>query len=117
MFQFLEAAASVIEMLAVAVILAAIVHAGVIVAIQCVRREDTSPYEICKRKIGRGLLLGLELLIAGDIIKTVAVNPSMESMTILGLLVLIRTFLSWSVSVEIDGHWPWHGGKTDQDKR
>ena len=60
-----------------------------------------------RANLGRGILLGLELLVAADIIGTVAVTPSFENLAVLGLIVLIRTFLSFSLEVEIDGHWPW----------
>lgn len=60
-----------------------------------------------RANLGRGILLGLELLVAADIIGTVAVTPSFENLAILGLIVLIRTFLSFSLEVEIEGHWPW----------
>jgi uncharacterized membrane protein len=53
------------------------------------------------------LLIGLDLLIAADIIKTVTLEATLENVVILGLLVLIRTFLSWSLELEIDGRWPW----------
>jgi uncharacterized membrane protein len=53
------------------------------------------------------MLLGLEILVAADIVRTVALEPSLESVGILGLLVLIRTFLSWSLDVELEGRWPW----------
>lgn len=57
--------------------------------------------------LGRGVLLGLEMLVAADIIGTVAVTPSFGSLGVLAIVVLIRTFLSISLSVEIEGHWPW----------
>jgi len=57
--------------------------------------------------LGRAILLGLELLVAADIIGTVAVNPTVGSVAALGLIVLIRTLLSFSLEVEINGHWPW----------
>lgn len=60
-----------------------------------------------RANLGRGILLGLELLVAADIIGTVAVEPSFESLGVLALIVLIRTFLSFSLEVEIEGHWPW----------
>ena len=60
-----------------------------------------------RANLGRGILLGLELLVAADIIGTVAVTPSIENLLILGLIVLIRTFLSFSLEVEIEGRWPW----------
>lgn len=55
----------------------------------------------------RTILLGLEFLVAADIIRTVAVQPSLENVAVLGLIVLIRTFLSFSLEVELDGRWPW----------
>src|SRR3954470_23813166 len=61
-----------------------------------------------RANLGRGILLGLELLVAADIIGTVAVTPSVENLLILGLIVLIRTFLSFSLEVEIEGRWPWN---------
>ena len=60
-----------------------------------------------RANLGRGILLGLELLVAADIIGTVAVTPSFRSLGVLALIVLIRTFLSFSLEVEIEGHWPW----------
>lgn len=60
-----------------------------------------------RANLGRGILLGLELLVAADIIGTVAVTPSIENLSVLALIVLIRTFLSFSLEVEIEGRWPW----------
>src|SRR5215212_10643768 len=60
-----------------------------------------------RANLGRGILLGLELLVAADIIGTVAVTPSFQSLGVLGLIVLIRTFLSFSLEIEIEGQWPW----------
>src|SRR5215467_5775532 len=68
----------------------------------------------------RILLLGLELLVAADIVRTVALEPSLESVAVLGLLVAIRTFLSWSLIVEIEGRWPWQaatGAQADASDR
>ena len=59
------------------------------------------------KSLGRSILIGLELLVAGDIIRTVAVAPSLENLLVLGGIVLIRTFLSISLEVEIEGKWPW----------
>jgi uncharacterized membrane protein len=64
-------------------------------------------YRILRTVFGRSILLGLELLVAADIIRTVAVQPSLENVAVLGLIVLIRTFLSFSLEIEIDGRWPW----------
>ena len=64
-------------------------------------------YERLRANLGRAILLGLEFLVAADIIGTVAIAPSFESLGVLALIVLIRTFLSFSLEVEIKGHWPW----------
>lgn len=69
--------------------------------------REKHAYENLRRFLGRALLLGLEFLVAGDIIKTVAIEPTMDSVLVLALIVLVRTVLSVSIDVEIDGHWPW----------
>ena len=60
-----------------------------------------------RRTLGRSILTGLELLVAADIIRTVAVEPTLQRVLVLGLIVVIRTFLSMSLQVEIEGRWPW----------
>jgi len=67
---------------------------------------DTA-YREYRQHLGRAILLGLEFLVAGDIINTVAVDPSFRSVGVLGGIVVIRTFLSFSLEVEIEGRWPW----------
>jgi len=69
--------------------------------------DKPGAYESYKHQIGRSLLLGLEFLVAGDVVRTVALEPTLNNVSVLGLLVLIRTFLSWSLAVEIEGRWPW----------
>ncbi|HRI04822.1 MAG TPA: DUF1622 domain-containing protein [Pyrinomonadaceae bacterium] len=64
-------------------------------------------YHRFKENLGKMLILSLEFLVAADIIKTIALEQTLNNILILGLLVIIRTFLSWSTSVEIEGHWPW----------
>lgn len=66
-------------------------------------------YRQLRQGIGRAILLGLELLVAADIIRTVAVDPTFQSVGVLGLIVVVRTFLSWSLEVEVNGRWPWQG--------
>ncbi|RYZ77405.1 MAG: DUF1622 domain-containing protein [Proteobacteria bacterium] len=64
-------------------------------------------YPALRKDLGRSILLGLEFLVAGDIISTIAIEPTLTSVSVLGLIVIIRTFLSFSLEVEIDGKWPW----------
>ena len=64
-------------------------------------------YDRLRRNLGRCILLGLEVLIVADIVRTIVVDPTFESVTVLGVIVLIRILLSFSLEVEIDGTWPW----------
>jgi len=66
-------------------------------------------YRTLRSSLGRSILLGLELLVAADIINTVAVEPTLRSLAVLAGIVAIRTFLSWSLEVEMEGRWPWQG--------
>ena len=76
-------------------------------AVMLADRDGEAAYGVVRTVFGRSILLGLEFLVAADIIRTVAVEPSLRNVGVLGLIVLIRTFLSFSLEVEIDGSWPW----------
>ena len=96
----------------VAVIVIGVVAAFVMAVARYVAdRHGGAAYHEFRTKLGRGILLGLELLVAADIIGTVAVEPTLENLYVLGLIVLIRTFLSISLEVEIDGRWPWQNSR------
>jgi uncharacterized membrane protein len=69
--------------------------------------ETGNYYSLYRQDVGRAILLGLEFLIAGDIIRTVVVAPTMQNVVVLGIIVLIRTFLSLSLQLEIEGKLPW----------
>ena len=71
------------------------------------RHREPNIYRTFRQQFGQVVLLGLEVLIAGDIVKTVAAVPTLTSVGILAAIVAIRTFLSFSLEVEISGHWPW----------
>jgi uncharacterized membrane protein len=66
-----------------------------------------------RSNLGRSILLGLEFLVAADIVNTVAVEPTLASLAVLAGIVLIRTFLSFSLEVEIEGRWPWQRGRRE----
>jgi len=70
-------------------------------------RHETGTYRRFRQQLGRTILLGLELLVVGDIVRTVATQPSLTSVAVLAIIVLIRTFLSFSLEVELTGRWPW----------
>jgi uncharacterized membrane protein len=71
------------------------------------RRVDERHYDQYKIRIGRSLLLGLEVLVAADIVKTIAIELTFTSLGLLAGLVVVRTFLSWTLVLEIEGRWPW----------
>jgi len=88
---------------------AAIVIGVLVAAVLSLRRTGSAAddYRLFRQRLGRAILLGLELLVAADIIRTVAVTPTFESAGVLAVIVVIRTFLSFSLEVELDGRWPW----------
>jgi uncharacterized membrane protein len=81
--------------------------AAIVVAVHRLRRGEADVYTHFRRWLGRSILLGLELLVAADIVRTVASQPTLAGVTALGAVVLIRTFLSFSLELEITGRWPW----------
>ncbi len=89
----------------------AIMVAGAVLAAGAAGRDlhlrRPSVYRRFRRQLGRSILLGLELLVAADIIRTVAVTPTLDGVLVLAIVVLIRTFLSFSLELEITGRWPW----------
>jgi uncharacterized membrane protein len=75
------------------------------------RQARSAGYEQLRVSMGRVILLGLEILIVGDIVRTVIVETSLSSVAVLGIIVVIRTVLSFTLEVELTGHWPWSQGK------
>lgn len=105
---WIEIVSLLIELLAVAIIVTAIAYASVRAALEGTNRETfNKAYDEYKVRLGRSLLLGLEILIAADVIRTVALEPTLTSVAVLGILIVIRTFLSWSLILEMEGRWPW----------
>ena len=85
--------------------------------VQQVSAHVPDPYRQLRSNLGRVILLGLEVLIIADIIRTIVVDQSLESVGVLGLIVLIRIVLSFSLEVEIDGAWPWNGWRLQSADR
>jgi uncharacterized membrane protein len=95
------------------ILIAAAVATAVFVA-RSLRGGLVANYREYRANLGRGILIGLELLIAADILKSVVLDPTLQSMLVLGGIVVIRTFLSISLEVEINGHWPWETTRLTQ---
>ena len=110
-FEVIETVGKAIDAVGVAVIAFGLLlsAAGVL------RRLRTADaYRAFRQQLGRSILLGLELLVAADIIRTVAVTPDARSVAVLAGIVLIRTFLSFSLELEITGYWPWQKNRQPQ---
>jgi uncharacterized membrane protein len=105
----IEWAALGIEILGASVIVAGVLRVAIMrgTVRYLFQLDRPGAYESYKHQMGRSLLLGLEFLVAGDVVRTVALEPTLTNVAVLGLLVLIRTFLGWSLAVEIEGRWPW----------
>lgn len=103
----IEAAGELVDLAGVAVIIIGAVIATVSALRTLLRRSGRPVYESYRQQLGRSILLGLELLVAADIIRTVAVTPTFESLGVLALIVLIRTFLSYTLQLEVTGRLPW----------
>jgi uncharacterized membrane protein len=72
-------------------------------------------YHDLRRDLGKAILVGLELLVAADIIRSVALDPTFATICVLGLIVVVRTFLSWSLELEVNGRWPWQSSRSPND--
>lgn len=105
----------VVDVAGVIAIVVGVVYAVLDAALRGIRRIHPI-YTRFRRVLGRAILLGLELLVAADIIKTVAVTPTLDSVVVLAIIVLIRTFLSWSLELEISGRWPWQKRREDLEE-
>ena len=96
-----------LDIISFAVILIAVAISTAVFIVRVWQTGFLANYRDYRANLGRGILVGLELLIAADILKSVVVDPSLQGIAVLGGIVLIRTFLSISLDVEINGHWPW----------
>jgi uncharacterized membrane protein len=111
---WIEAIGRIVDAAGVAVIAGGVALVSII-ALRRLTRREPDVYMSFRQQLGRAILLGLELLVAADIIRTVAVAPTIESVLVLGVIVLVRTFLSFSLEVELTGHWPWQAARDGQE--
>ncbi|MFW9611666.1 MAG: DUF1622 domain-containing protein [Fluviibacter sp.] len=102
------------DALGVAVIVVGVVWGLIRFPLDLSRQGVEFAYKMVRNQITRTLLLGLEVLVAADIIRTVAVSPTLMSVAVLAAIVVIRTFLSWSLILEMEGRWPWQKASPDK---
>lgn len=110
--QFAVAAGHIVELVGVAVLIAgAALACGAFVVRMSRRMPFGDAYQELRADLGRAILLGLEFLVIADIIGTVAVEPTLQNLGVLAVIVAIRTLLSFALELEVSGHWPWQRGK------
>jgi uncharacterized membrane protein len=110
--EWMELAVKAFEVAGVAILAVGSVLALVRAAMSMLRGERSSTYEQARRDVGRSILLGLEVLIIADIVETITIDPTLESALALALIVAVRTFLSFSLEIELDGIVPWRKRST-----
>lgn len=111
-----DAVSKVIDGAGVVVIVIGLLVATALYALaQRDRSRAQIAYRVYRQQVGKSILLGLEILVAADIIRTVAVSPTFSGVGVLAVLVAVRTFLSFTLDVELTGKWPWQSGPKAAD--
>ena len=105
--QLMLTIAQAFELVAALVLIGALILSAALSIRTWRRKGGEAAYKVMRQGFGGGILLGLEILVAGDLLRTVAVAPTLDNVIVLGIIVLIRTFLSFSLEIEIDGVVPW----------
>lgn len=113
---FFKLAVIVLELAGTLTILIGATLATLMFALNALGSDRKEAYSAFRSALGRSILLGLEFLVAGDIVKSLVINPTLEDLIVLAGLVLVRTFLSISLGVEINGHWPWQDTRMAREK-
>ena len=114
-FEWIERSSILVESIAVIIILFGLIFGTIRYIVLTIKKRQYTKqnFQQYKHGIAKSLLLSLEILVAADVIRTVALEPTLNNILGLGLLVVIRTFLSWSLMVEMEGHWPWEAKPTE----
>lgn len=106
-----------VEALGAAIMIVGGLGSFVLVAVRAWRPDRRAgSYDELRRNLSRSILLGLEVLIVADIVRTIVVDPTLESVAVLGAIVVIRILLSFSLEVEMDGVWPWNRWRQRPDQ-
>ena len=112
-----EWCAAIVEAIGIALITALALYVLAYGAVRLARRDSAQEiYRKSRQRLGRGILLGLEFLVAADIIHTVAVELTFKTVSVLAIIVAIRTFLSFTLEVELTGRWPWQPDRSASDR-
>lgn len=115
---FVDRIAKLLELAGVGIIIGGVALAAFLFVRSGLRSADWQvAYQACRSNLGRGILLGLELLVGADIISTITAPLTFQSVALLGGIVVIRTFLSFSLETEIEGCWPWQRRSTEDGSR
>ena len=105
--QGLEFATSIIELFAVLVIVSGFIRASVAYTVTRRAADRDKAFVAFRSRLGMNMLLGLEILVIADVIESITVEPSYMSLTVLAFLVVLRTIVSWTTSLQLEGRWPW----------
>lgn len=111
---YLEKAGIAISLFAVAVIIVGFAVAAWRYAHRFRKTTQENNFNLFKIELGGALLLGLEILVFADVIETITVSPSFMSLAFLAAIVVVRTAVSWTLTLETEGHWPWRASMEDQ---
>ncbi len=115
--EFAAEAGKIVELVGIGVLVAgAILAVGAFILRMLQRRPFSEGYRGLRADLGRAILLGLEFLVIADIIRTVAVEPTLQNLGVLAFIVAIRTFLSFALELEVSGRWPWQKGQAGEPR-
>lgn len=112
----MERVVQAFEVAGVAILVVGSLLAFVSAALMLRRGGGRAAYQRARQNVGRAILLGLEILIIADIVLTITVDRTLDSAVTLGLIVLVRTFLSFSLEIELEGSLPWRRGSTEEER-
>jgi uncharacterized membrane protein len=114
--EYLEKAGVIISLFAVGLIVAGFAGAAWRYAHRLGKKTRKDNFNLFKVELGSALLLGLEILVLADVIETITVKPTFESLAYLAAIVIVRTAVSWTLTLETEGRWPWQASAEDQGR-